>query len=370
MKKMINIAPWVAGGLVVVGIILALLWTEGVQRFLFANEEHFSRSDIITYFGVAAGGIILLAQLMATNMRIDLQEKSNCIQAQGNLDARFKDASMLLGSENTSSILAGIYALHQVAVEASQSKSESQRGYIEVVENILCSFIRENSEIIQTENGIEGKRKKPDIAFQAIIDLLFRNDSQKIYIDISADLSESVLNGLELREIHLDSVHLEGAYLEDAHLEGAYLQGVRFNYAILKGIHLESAYLESAFLAGTHLESAYLEGAHLEGAYLEGAYLESANLEGAHLECVHLGCAISQETRGRKVYLGGKYIEKLQYLEGADLRGADLSKSELSLTDFSNAIIDERTNFTGTIHQGKTVDEIKAYKPPIPKNLK
>ncbi|MDR0995640.1 MAG: pentapeptide repeat-containing protein [Tannerella sp.] len=344
------------------GIVLASFFSKSsFVHFLF-GYRNISPSEIITYFGVAAGGIILLRQLFATDKRIDLQDESNRIQAKGQLDTRFKDASMLLGSENTSSILAGVYALHQVAVEASQSE---QKGYVTVVKNILCAFLRENSEVVKDGEKEEAsdektkalKRKKPDIVFQSIVNVLFKEPDYTVYKGTQTDLKWTCLSGLDLvgavlPKAVLSKADLREAELPNASLRGAYLNGVNLHRANLRGAYLLLASLQDADLSRTRLSEADLCRAQLPSANLKDAVLCNANLSEARLPMANLSGADLSKTD-----LSNAELQRAN-LEGANLKGANLKQ-----VDFSLSLINKDTDFTGTIHEGKTVAEIKAYKP-------
>ncbi|MDR2120587.1 MAG: pentapeptide repeat-containing protein [Tannerella sp.] len=251
-----------------------LLWFFGGRKPL---------SEVLTYLGVIAGGIILLGNLLATERRNRLTdannrliEKNTRLMEKGQLDTRFKDAAMLLGNDST--MLAGIYALNQVGIDASSIAS--QKDYARVVKEILCGIIRENSD--------PDVRKKPAIVFQTIVDVLFRNDSWETYKDYETDLCESNLRGISLSRVHLEGadlydVHLEGANLRGAHLEKANLYKAHLEGVVLNEAHLEKACLCEAHLEGANLMKAYLEGVDLRWAHLEGAILIDAHLEGAYV---------------------------------------------------------------------------------------
>jgi uncharacterized protein YjbI with pentapeptide repeats len=192
--------------------------------------------------------------------------------------------------------------MNQIAVEASHY--EGQKGYVEIIKNILCAIIRENSNIENDDSTGKSTTSisTPLIIFETIIEVLFIEKSRRIYTAYPSDLSNSVLKGCRFDKNSMPA-HLERANLRGAHLENAYLY-----YAHLEEADLSNAYLEKAILMGANLDNAYLSGAHLEKTDLSGAYLEKV--------------------------------------------------------DFYDTFLDENTDFTGTIHECKSIDEIKAYKPP------
>ena len=57
------------------------------------------------------------------------------------MDIRFKDAALLLGSQDSSSIFAGVFALHQIAVDC---KAQNRLEYVYIIKEIFCGKVREN----------------------------------------------------------------------------------------------------------------------------------------------------------------------------------------------------------------------------------
>jgi len=351
----------------------------GLSSFLFYPSQRMSKffggakspSDILKYIGTACGAIIVIGTLYETAQTNKLNIEANKVANEANylsrkaqLDNRFIEANNLLASDNSSENIAGIYALNQIAIDAS--KDSIQRGYVQIIKNILCTFIRENSEerIIKDNNTgkatvtilrgtgyskvlveggkIEGFITKPEIVFQTIINVLFVDNTYQIYQDYPTNLQKSVLNNLDLSEVHL----------ENANLEGAYFEFVKFSSKThLEGANLSSAHLEFADFSGAILTiddkksvswTSHLNGVNLRNAFLRGAQLNGLNLSGVNLEGADLTNANLVET---------------------NLCGANLSNANLEYTIFSFAHFDEGTKFYSTIHYGKTVEEIKSYFP-------
>jgi hypothetical protein len=252
------------------------------------------------------------------------------------IEERIKDGIELLNDDQTTSIIAGIQILNQVAIDASKNKN--QENYVGEIKKIFCAFIRENSVIKERQitdsppiifpSGTQVIKPviniddtcyimKPTIIFQTIIDNLFRNDTWKLYAKYPTDLQRSVFKYCNFNDAHLDGAHLRGA-----HFEGAWF---------------DRAHLESAILYGSNFEGAIMRKVHLEDAVLHVATLKE-----------------------------GRFI--VPFAGSTNFNGASLDSAYLEFTDLSGSYINENTTFKGTIHEGKILYEIRNYKPPIWKN--
>ena len=187
-----------------------------------------------------------------------------------------------------------------------------------------------------------------------------------------AILQEADLRSADLREANLRSASLGSANLRSASLGGANLTSADFRRANLTSADFRRANLTSASLLRANLRSADLREANLRSADLREADLTSADLREADLTSASLGSA-----NLRSASLGGANLTSADFrradltdanlgsadltdvsLEGANLTSASLgganltdaflSFANLSKTNFSNAVLDDRTtlNFT------------------------
>jgi uncharacterized protein YjbI with pentapeptide repeats len=400
LRKIIGIAAVV----IIVGIVLAFFYGSWILKFLFLGRSEFSRAEILLYFSITAGGIVLLGMLIFGIQRLYFRRQSHRIQAQNDFNSRFKNASTLLYHEDTNLTLVGIYTLHQIAIEAS-SEVKKQR-YVAVIKNLLCSFLRKNSEGFDAEEEKTNKeitRKKPEMVFQMVIDLLFRSSDTPIYNETRTHLTGIALNSLNFRKAQLRKAQLSRADLGradlgranliEANLTGAdlsetHLSGALLNRSDLSGANLNRANLHRVILHGANLSEANLKNANLKKASLNRANLNNANLSEANLIETHLNEVDLSEANLTKADLMGAKLSEANLsetnlseanLSGVTLTNADLSRtnlrgtklwfanlsgSKLKYTDFSQALIGENTDFTDTIHAGKTLEEIRGYTPP------
>ena len=302
--------------LFVILLLLWIIWPEMVVTFFGAEK---SPSEILTYIGVACGAILLLGNQFALSKR-------NYVMEKGQLDIRFKDAATLLASDNSSAMLSGVYALHQVAADASNEPN--QKSYVFIIFDLLCAFIRENSRVEISSNNeiIYPGKKNSKIIFQSIINVLIRSAHNEDLSD-RLDLTYSNLSGLDFHATNLSNANLRDANLSRADLSNT---------------NLIDADLSKANLNNANSQKADLSGAILLGANLSGANLSEANLSGVYLGGARLGGA---------------------WLCGAKLNGAYLSDA-LLLDEARKNIrpsINKETNFAGTIYSGWSKERLMEY---------
>ncbi|MDD6209574.1 MAG: pentapeptide repeat-containing protein [Bacteroidales bacterium] len=210
------------------------------------------------------GGALVGVGLWINNRRVLEQTRQNNIAEKAQINTRFKDAATLLGSENVSSILSGIYALHQIAMETSDG-NDTQKGYVSVIHDILCAFIRENTDTIHDE--VKGRdwriNKKPPIVIQTILKVLFTNEKQ-IYKELIADLSYCVFEYINLEEAAFTGVDFsktkfikstfkksvfESCFMEEAFIDEVDFSGCDFRKIVFDNSLIRKTTFENALLA-------------------------------------------------------------------------------------------------------------------------
>jgi uncharacterized protein YjbI with pentapeptide repeats len=308
-------------------ILLFLITTLLYRSFPEVIENYFgekvSLAKLYTYLGSVVGVVIVLEQIVSSYRRNRLQEEYNSVIAKGNLDNRFRDASLLLGNESSSAQLSGVYALNQIAIDAH---ADGRDGYVEVIKKILCAVLRDGS-----------KQEQPFVV-QTILDLIFRSETSALFGRYPTDLS-----GAMLKDMNLENADLQRSNLACANLEGA----------MLAGANLENAILQNANLNDTDLKQANLTNADFNRASLNRALMSKANLTGAQINYADLKEAI----------LRFAILDSVQFNE-THLEGADFSEAQIAgATRFNSAFIDSNTNFFETALAGKSSQEIRNYKP-------
>ena len=138
-------------------------------------------------------GIGAFVALYYSAKRVQAMEK-------GNVDTRFNDAVGHLGSENHTVVLGSIHTLHQIAVK--------HKSYTQVVHNLFCSYLRENSAKLYESIDFEKTPNKCPVIIQILIDYLFKlyNDKDSVYKNYKSDLSFIVLENVSFKQSKINDV--------------------------------------------------------------------------------------------------------------------------------------------------------------------
>ncbi|MER5989478.1 pentapeptide repeat-containing protein [Streptomyces viridosporus] len=221
-----------------------------------------------------------LAQLQFNHAQEKDREQAE-ISRESQVNDRYVDAVKLLGSENITECLGGIYALERIM-------HDSEKDHRTVVE-VLAAFIRQQAPASDLDKGSTQSadtEHKPEEHVRAALAVLGRRpDREEIF---RIDLSRTDLRGAELGGLNLQRATFYGADLTLAHLSESNLQGAVFSRATLSGSILIGANLEKALLIDSDLEGALLRGANLQGASMAKAHLAGADLENVDLDRVNL----------------------------------------------------------------------------------
>ena len=256
-----------------------------------ATESGF-RQTLVQMVGGAAllGGLYFTAQTLRTSQEtLRVNQKTLETTQQGQITERFTKAIEQLGDKERLMVrLGGIHALERIA-------KDSESDHWPVME-VLAAFVREQApaKIILSDSASgEGKTKetphkqKLPSDIQAILTVLGRRIRTFGNGEIDPlNLSDTNLQGADLREAKLQGARLTRTQLQNANLIWAQLQGASLTRAQLqgKGTELTRAQLQGASLAEAQLQDTSLFMAQLQDAILMGAQLQRAILSGAQLE--------------------------------------------------------------------------------------
>jgi len=349
-KGRIVVIKWLRKGykaiiaIIIVGLCLVpFIWND------WFFETHTTIAEKVTYVGAFIASILL-----ATNAY--LFYKRNNLMAKGQLDTRFKDAAILLAAGNMSSELSGIHALHQIAVEASQTKD--QKNYVSVIKNILITFIKEKS-VIEYKKDEAGKmlldkvkapivdkahNNKSQIVLQIIIDKLFKDENCEIYTEYPTDLSSTVLKEINFSNAKLQGANFDKALLQNANFSLAQLQNARFENAQLQNVRFASAQLQGAHFWNAQLqEASFGLRPQLRDANFTHAQLQNTNFFNAELKNASFAYAQLQNTNFTNAELQGVSFYS----------SVDIDKAFFDTPDWN-----EYTDFTKTVFENKTMDEL------------
>ena len=343
-------------------LLLILSWWlfSDFENFLFGKKM--TKAEVLTYIGAFVTSIILLGQLFENSRRNDISQKANELRQKSDLDIRFKDAATLLGSQDSGSIIAGIFALHQIAVDSS--KTQGQEHYVNTINQIFCATIRDG--------------RKDTVILRTILDLFVENHYKERFfikaklagLDFSganfsgANLSWSLFVGTNLSLADFSGANLFNANLEQANLTRTNLSNAKINFANLT----------RAKLTNTNLTDANLSDANLSDAFLIEADLTGANLTGANLTRTYFFQTILKGTmfnfasnNGIILPSGDTYstlFEKAKRIIGSDDMTPDV------LSKMFEFVLEEKTSTEKSIvlnPEGTQKVEKKEEQPPMPK---
>lgn len=243
-------------------IISLALYMADAHIILFGNNDS-ALGEYVKTIATVLGGALLILGLSINNKRVVEQTRRNDIAERGQLNTRFKDAATLLGGEQVSTILSGVYALHQIAEEA-YGEDQYQQGYISVIHEILCAYIRENTSTI--ENKEKGKmwriNEKPTIVVQTIMKVLFNNE-RAIYKNLVTDLSDCVFEDINL---------------DDARIIGVDFSRTKFIRSSFKNVRVESCYLEEVFVDDVDFSNSYFKNVIFDHSFIRNTKFTEAKI--------------------------------------------------------------------------------------------
>lgn len=158
------------------------------------------------------GGIGLFYGLWINSQRIKAQNKQNKLvedrnqdQKSYDADKRFGEAIGYLGSDKTSIILGGIYALYQLAKE--------DKRYKPIIAGLFTSYLQDKSEQLYELSDKESaeqteprKLNKVPIIVRTIVDLLFNTENvfNAVKLNLSSVLFKHIIFNNDVRNCNFD----------------------------------------------------------------------------------------------------------------------------------------------------------------------
>jgi hypothetical protein len=231
------------------GFTIGQLWYFGLETM----------KDFFTFW-IAFFGIIGVAY----NIWLNMQRNSN--QEKLIRDNRFAESIKLLGNENESARIGGIYNLYFWAKEFEE--------YRESVFKIFCSHIRS----ITIYNEYQRQySNKPSNEIQTLIDEVFRNKKDlNLFDGYKADFHQSWLKGANFK-----NANLRGAIFSEAHLEDArFISADLSNGAKFKDAYLKNTWFSFANWDGTDIESVDFRDAIVTDSIFKATnYCKALNLK-------------------------------------------------------------------------------------------
>ncbi len=287
---------------------------------LFGDTPSALGEYVKTVATVMGGGLVVLG-LWINNRRVAEQTRQNNINEKGQINSRFKDAATLLDSGSVSSMLSGVYALHQIALESSVG-DERQRGYVKIIHEILSAFVRENTEkIVNKEEGTEWLiNKKPTIVIQTIMTVLFKNN-EFVYSDLMTDLSHCIFEDIDL---------------DQAHIENVDFTKTKFIRTSAKECSFISCYMDNAFVEQTDFSNT-----RFEKVVFDNSHIHNSTFEESQFDQCDLWDTIIADT--------------------------SFNKAKFKNVDFQNTIFEENVDFRNTVLEQYSLEEIRTQSAELTK---
>lgn len=307
--------------IIIVNAIAAVcLFEAGVHTTLFGDTPN-AMGEYVKAMGGLLGIELVFLGLWINNRRISEMVRQNNIAEKSQINTRFKDAATLLGNENVSTVLSGVYALHQIALDTSTDKDK--KSYVSIVHDILCTYIKENTDNIKDEKT--GKlwrvNKGSTFVIQTIMKVLFKNDGY-IYSNFVTDLSNCILEDIDLENAHMVNVDLTKAKL------------IRTSF---KHASIQSCYLEGTFIDEVSFEDCTISKVVFDNSHIKNTSFEKARIE--HSDFWHTLCT-----------------------------SVKFKNSCFEDVDFKDAIFENETTFAGSNLIDYSDDEIRDKSKELTKN--
>ena len=223
----------------------------------------------------------------------------------------------MLGSNNMSSRIGGIYSLKRLA------EDHPETYHIQIME-LLSAFVRSPTAMEHPSGPI-----REDV--QAALSAIVHRSDEGIEIEDAADFSINLQNA-HLTGADLNSAKLRKAFMPQANLENTCGIGAEFS-----GAELNSSKIRSAFFCRAHFDYAKLLGANMSRSNFKDASFEGSALSGELSKSIFNGACL------RKARIDAANLTDTN-LEGADLSDAKFNKVEIdrrALTDDPPQLVPE-----------------------------
>jgi uncharacterized protein YjbI with pentapeptide repeats len=213
-----------------------------ISDYLFKGD----RGELVKVFLTFIAGIIAMLVWHSGYKRVKVMEKQTektgeqiRVMFKGNIDTRFNNAVGHLGNVNPTVVLGGIHALQQIAVE--------YEDYTQLVHNLFCSFLRENSTKLYKNIDFMETPDFCPVIIQTLIDYLFKpyNNKDNIYKEkgFLSDLRFSTLKNCDFKYAECKTVAFAYCTLENCDFTFTKLTECFFHRATLLNCDFESGNL-------------------------------------------------------------------------------------------------------------------------------
>ncbi len=232
------------------GLVISGLFSEAFRTWLMGME---SGGAAIRNAGLIIAALTALPVAIWRGIVADKQADA----AQQSLrNERYQKGAEMLGDENLSVRLVGIYTLQRLA-------EEHPREFHVQIMRLFCAFVRNPTadekyelelEKLARESGDSWIRDDVQLAMTSI----GRRDSLRISLEAEAGYRLE-LSGIRLRHLTLMQGNLTDAALQNTDLSNAYLVNTNLSECMLQEANLSGAKLVGAIVSGTSLGRAVLK---------------------------------------------------------------------------------------------------------------
>ncbi len=314
--RQVGSASFIALALLImaIGALLTVMFWD----WLHGTAPNSPASTTLRNMGILVGGVLALIFAVWRGLELEKQSLTSHrvadISERNLRNERYQRGAEMLGSDDPSIRLAGIFALQRLAEEFPEEY------HIQIM-RLFCAFVRNpaghsaGSQDKHPEDNRVNLSPREDI--QAILDAFRDRNTERILLEGSSegfkfDLSSANLPGVILDQSYLESVDFTDTNLTGASLNGCYLRSVNFSNAILL-----NASLEGTDLSYTSIQDADLTNANLSHSRFLATRMTSSNLSGADI-------SYSDLTHAK--------------MESVMIWGANLNEANLSYTLFTSSI--------------------------------
>lgn len=250
--------------LVIIGIVLVIIYIilhkypKWRLCFFGTDANKCTPAEIVKYLGVIGGGIIVVFTLYTAVRTNEIATKNNKLVEKGQIDTRFKDATILLSDTAISINMAAVYALHQIAVDAS--KDDELTDYVRVINDIFVFFINDNlyyhynrnvntDQTNQTLSFLPHDYFKKNTVVQAILNVLFQKES--IYKPYNKKFKNCLFHQLNLNELELENVVFEYCVLNHLDVRNTKIMKTKFSDSFIQHNVLYNTSFDDVTIKGT-----------------------------------------------------------------------------------------------------------------------
>ena len=254
---------WIVLIVVTVAAGVGLSWR--FREILHSDED--SLSTTISNLSFVVGGIVaielaLWRSIVGERQTAVAQRQAETAQ-RGLLNERFQKGAEMLGSEDLSVRLGGIYALKHLAAE------HPGQYHVQVME-LLCAFVRHPTRDKSGSANLNEERQSPRADVNAVAEIICNRGNSHLLLERNAGFKLDLCDA-DLRRISLTN----------ADLSGAYLLGANLSYGSLMRANLTNAQLAGAIFSKMRpsiMNTSFKDNVEAETSF---ALIEKANISGA-----------------------------------------------------------------------------------------